>query len=262
MNYRTYQKWCDANGRPVLVAPEGILKIGRRKYAKDGFLYQGSKKIGRYMVTCRFGGADVLVQFNEQGNIHRFEALRWRVLERVKLLNERRLEIIQALKALLGNPQNAETVIRAVGEYEADWRYIDFHLDRDTFSTGCVDVGSFEILDKIATLVRSDEELRLVDRFFRLDALLSKYWGKVRLFESCLATLFAGVHPDHQCPWGQPPIEVTVNGRIYLVPSVSRNMSEIWPTPMRRSYSLDDGAQIVEIKPGAGAQLYGLAPLA
>jgi len=257
--YADYQKWCKKAGKPCLAIPQGISQIGNSYYADDGYLYQGKrrpKRVGRYMIIMRFSGEDVLVRFDQRTNIHRFEALRWSVLERVMLLHERLLQILQGLKDLLGDPRETGEVVRAIGEVGGVWRYIDLlnHYSGGSVSTGCVDVDELGVLDKLVVLVRSSEEQDLVGRYFAVSTLLDKYWAKVYMLNRCMACLLDDVHPDVRQPWGKPMVEVVINGRVYCVNSVHTTIKEAtdyWPTPMRERISLDAADRPVRLEPAA-----------
>lgn len=235
-----YEDRCRTEGRPSLIAPDGIYQIGEFFYANDGVLYVNGESHGPYMVAKRYYESTIVVRFAEVKNTHRFEALRWKLLHRIQKLNARRTKLYREIKRI-AKGRNGGCV---VGPYKDGWRCLSFSNDYyGGFSTESYKVTQDNVLDTMST---AGAEHHLVAQFLILQDTIEAYWLRVSRMENALLWIFRELNPEgkNHYVYRTSVVRYKVNGRDYVVFVGSQgSRSECrtsWPAPGQTFVDLDE----------------------
>lgn len=235
MKWNLYRDWCKATGRPCLAIPQGLLGIEDNRW-EDGFFYSGGQKIAPYMVLQRYATHDLLIRFKETDNIHRFESHRWTILVHLEDLRAQRKKAVDAIKLELSEDGHDYVAIGPVGD-----QWFKLVIKGDSESLKLFDANNLEVLDQMATMVRSQRECELVAAYELTTRKLEKYYKRVALINKVMGSLFRDIHPHRKHPWGRPAVQFTINGRNYVIyqPASIEASVTYWPTPQMQLIDLD-----------------------
>lgn len=239
MRWHIYRDWCAATGRHCLVIPQGIQGIEDDRW-EEGYFYSNGQKIAPYMVIQRYATHDILIRFKETDNIHRFESHRWRLLVHLEALRARLAKVVGAIKLELSDDGHDYV---AFGPVKEQWFKLVIKGDSESLKE--FDSDKVGVLDRMATLTRSDREYELVASYELIARQLEKYYKRVALINKIMCVLFRNTHPHRRHPWGKPAVQFTVNGRNFVIdqPANIETSVNYWPTPQMRLVDLDSAAR-------------------
>lgn len=243
MNDRTteYRKRCKDDGRLDIIAHQGIHRIGDVTYGNDGMLYVRDKNFGPYMVCQNYGYSRFVIRYNELGNVHRFEEIRWKLLLHIQKLTESRRVVSAQLKKVAKGGS-------IIGFYANQWH--ELTLEHTTVSRKPLKVDQGNVLDVMERCGRSDKELKLVSSYLRNADLVEKYWRLLRRVEVAMVSLLRDLNPDPDFYYRQT-MTFTINGRTYFdaVTDESNSVEKYWPRPSRQHKDLDEARYVPEKSP-------------
>lgn len=242
-----YQAWCRKHHKDMVIIPAGIQRIGKFRFGDDGFIYRGRKRVSKYLVSESLDGLAFVLKHQSRKDVHRFERVRWRVLEHIEELIKRWRAIFDEVVQL--HPDKRE--VQLIGLHNDKWYRASFNVGADreqSVSVSAINVDKLEVLDRIVALTRTEAEQNLVSRFLEVRARLARWHERESRITAGMGGLLRSQLTSSAVTNDFRPDVFIVNGRAY--PVLSRGYRErrdfllFWPTPGAKVKNLDHDSSV------------------
>ena len=249
-----YISWCKKNRQPRLLIFGGIseTRSGRlRLRFREGHIYEPRNKapLGFYIPLYRYGGPEIAVRWDQRHNIHRFEAVRWKLLNFMKnrvhrLVVEHNWEMLrhsqQRHKQPItgwdnrGNPVSL-TISRSKSSYTNE---MEFSIGEEH-----PEAEDGDLLTKMAIgSMGAGGDQEILDRYYMLQAWEALYERRLDRINMAIGHLLTRLR-GKTMQQAARAFHARINGREYVISPMSMSRSNddisLWPDPRNHALSVD-----------------------